>query len=310
MTTDEIFAQVRAGQLNRVPGGISAEKLAKARDSGGWSALHAAARHNILDQIAGGVTIAQMARARNDEGWTALHVAAKYNSLCQIRGELTVQALEKVADNEGRTVLHSVVYNHRLDQLHGRITAEQLLAVRDHKGYSVLSEIGSQVTFLDGGATFEQLAAAQGRYGFRPVNRLAEFGQLGFIRSGVTTLQLRSQKPDKSDDALLVALWLCPLDQIRGGVPAGLVSAVELNWILASTLQFDGKNASELIRLGADSAFVLEAIRNANSNILAGNNGKYGLDQTIRMRMLLRLASDFELPVKNLIDPMVTAMLI
>ena len=87
MTTDEIFALVEARQLKRVPGGVSADRLAKARSGGGWSALHDAARKNILDQIKGGVTIALMARARDDEGWTALHVAAKYDSLSQIRGE-------------------------------------------------------------------------------------------------------------------------------------------------------------------------------------------------------------------------------
>jgi len=311
MTSDEIFAAVDARQLNQIPGGVTAKELAGAQSGHGWSALHEAAHCSILDQVKGGVTVSQLARARNDEGWTALHVAMKYGSLSHIRGKLTVRALAAVADNEGRTVLHSAVYNRRLDCLHGKIIVEHLFAVRDNNGFSALSEIGSQIALLDGGATFAQLVAAKGRRGYTPIDRLADSGELNLIRGGVAAIELRSVKPDNSDDALMAALWMgCPLEQIRGGVPRGLVSLYELNKVLTSTLQFDGANAFELIQLGADQTVVLEAIRNANANILAENNGKYDRDQKARMRMLLKLAAELKLSLDNLVDPLVTAALL
>jgi len=314
-TQDLLNAKDRSGRTalhvafksGNLPADCTIGDLAAAKDERGWTPLHEAARNGYLNNIRGGVTVSQLGQAKANDGQSALHIAMKYDSFSNISDEITVEKLAAVSDEAGYTALHSAVYNCRLDRVKGKLTADQLLSVCNKSGISALSLISSQISLLEGGATFEQLATARGSFGNTPVNTLAELGELNLICGGVTAKQLRSQKPDKYDDALLVALSCCPLDQIKGGVLPGMVSIAELNKALTTTLQFDGRNAQELITLGADKNLVLSAIREASSNILNQKAG-YG-DQTVRIRMLLGLGHALNLALEEHIDPEVSALL-
>ena len=109
----------RGGHLDQVQGGVTADQLAAARDNDGRSALHEAARCGHLDQVQGGVTAKQLAAAKDDHGWTALHYVAAYGHLAQIKGELNIGQLLGVNSNDGTSALDAAIEGGHLGQALG-----------------------------------------------------------------------------------------------------------------------------------------------------------------------------------------------
>lgn len=113
------------GGLNRIPGGITVERLAAARCRYGFTALHYAARFGHLCEIPGGATVAQLGAVRSHCDWILEYIGFPRRNAAQVFS--------------GRTALSVAITFGHLDQVREKITLAKLLAQNDKNGRTAMS---------------------------------------------------------------------------------------------------------------------------------------------------------------------------